>query len=522
MQRSEMIRKIHSGDSTFDFIIIGGGATGIGVLLEAVTRGYSALLMEASDFTKSTSSKSTKLVHGGVRYLAQGNIGLVREACVERGYLQKNAPHIVKNLSFIIPVYRFFDEVLYTVGLKIYDLLAGRHSLGRSRRISRSDVLSALSTLMPEKLRAGILYHDGQFDDSRLAIASLQTAVQKGGLAINYMRVKGLIKDTAGSLAGVEAVDELTQEDYKLNAVTIVNATGVFADEIMEMDHPGHKRSIRPSQGIHLVVDKKFLPGEYALMIPKTEDGRVLFAVPWLNKVVLGTTDTPVGNASLEPEALEEEVDFILRTSGKYLHQPPVLEDVLSVFAGLRPLAATEESEKTKEISRSHKILVSDSGLLTMIGGKWTTYRKMAQDLVNKVEKIKKLPTTRSITRKLPLFGYEQNFSGSDPLYLYGSEVEKIKEIGNEPGNSGMLSTKLSISVAQVIYAIRYEMAVSIEDVLARRTRALLLDAEEAKKMAPSVAEIMALEAGHTKHWIENQLSEFYKLADMYIIKNQP
>lgn len=519
MQRSGMIEKIENRNQPFDLIIIGGGATGIGILLEAVTRGYSALLLEGSDFTKSTSSKSTKLVHGGVRYLAQGNIGLVREASLERGYLQRNAPHIVKNISFIIPVYSFFDEILYTIGLKFYDLLAGRQSLGASLRINKKKVISSIPSIKKEKLRAGILYHDGQFDDSRLATALLQTAVEKTGLALNYFRVNGLSKDKEGLLNGVKAFDEVKKKNYSFYAKNIVNATGVFADEIMEMDKPGHKKSIQPSQGIHVVVDKKFFPGEQALMIPKTDDGRVLFAVPWHKKIILGTTDTPVSEPSLEPEALEEEIDFILRTAAQYLTNAPERKDVLSVFAGLRPLAETGDSAKTKEISRSHKIFVSNSGLLTIIGGKWTTYRKMAEDLVNKIEKIQKLPPTRSITRKLKIKGYMEEVSTNDPLHVYGSQIDIIEKIEKEPEGKGILSEKLTISVAQIIYAVRHEMAIKLEDVLARRTRALILDAEEAKRIAPSVAEIMAREAGHDKKWVENQLEEFYHLADKYIYR---
>lgn len=521
MQRSGMVQQTLSRNDTFDFIIIGGGATGIGILLEAVTRGYSALLLEGADFTKSTSSKSTKLVHGGVRYLAQGNLALVREACLERGYLQRNAPHIVKNISFIIPVYTFFDEVLYTIGLKFYDLLAGRQSLGSSIRISQKKVMAGIPDLKAENLRAGILYHDGQFDDSRLAITILQTAIENGGFALNYCKVTGLTKDSKGQLTGVEAFNSIEDKHYSFKARSIINATGVFADEIMEMDQQGHKRTIRPSQGIHLVIDKNFFPGDKALMIPKTEDGRVLFAVPWHDKVVLGTTDTPVNETSLEPEALEEEIDFILRTTRQYLAHPPRRDDILSIFTGLRPLAETGDSEKTREISRSHKILVSPSGLLTIVGGKWTTYRKMAEDLVDKAERTRKVSPTRSVTRKLQLKGYDPEVSTKDPLYLYGSERAVIKAIEKEAGADGVLSEKLNITIAQVIYAIRYEMAVNLEDVLARRTRALLLDAREAKEIAPEVADIMAREVGHNKKWIVNQLDEFYKLADKYICKNK-
>ena len=519
MDRRQMLEKLASHTNKFDFIIIGGGATGIGILLETVTRGYTAILLEASDFTKSTSGKSTKLIHGGVRYLAQGNIGLVREASIERGILRKIAPHIVRDQSFIIPVFNVFDSLLYTIGLKFYDMLAGRFRLGRSVRIGRKNVISSLPNLRKEGLRAGVLYHDGQFDDSRLALACLQTAAGYGGIALNYMPVNGFQKDEKGKLCGVITRDELSGEIHKIGAKTIVNATGVFADQILGMDEPGHIKTIRPSQGIHIVIGKEFLPGKHALMIPKTEDGRVLFAVPWLDRVVVGTTDTPVEDIRLEPVALEEEIDFILRTSAKYLNKAPRREDILSIFAGLRPLADTGNSEKTKEISRSHKISVSDSGLFTIIGGKWTTFRKMAEDLVNRVESFHKLQRTNSLTRKLKLSGYKKDINTDEALYLYGSEAEKIKKIAGEEGNSGMLSEELRISMAQVIYSMRYEMAMRVEDILARRTRALLLDAREAARMARGVAEIMASEGGYGEEWIEKEVVSFLKMSKNYIPK---
>lgn len=520
MKRQEMIEKIRSGGRKYDFIIIGGGATGIGVLLEAITRGYSAILFEASDFTKSTSSKSTKLVHGGVRYLAQGNIGLVREACVERGRLRKNAPHIVKKQSFIIPVFSFYEEFLYTIGLKFYDLLSGKYSLGRSRRISRKKTVSGIGTLKTAGLKAGIKYMDGQFDDSRLGIATLQIAIEKGGIAVNYFPVSDLIKNKNNQVSGIIANDLLSKKKYRIEGNHIINATGVFADEIMQMDQPGIEKTIQPSQGIHLVIPKNFLPGKHALMIPKTEDGRVLFAVPWLNRVVLGTTDTPIEQSSLEPVALDEEVDFILRTASKYLKKAPTRKDVLSVFTGLRPLAATGNSDKTKEISRSHKIMTSPSGLITIIGGKWTTYRKMGEDLVTRVEKDGNIHSTLTISHKTKLFGYKKKVNRSDSLYLYGTEAEKIKTIAKEEGYEGLISEKLKISTAETVYAVRFEMAVRLEDVLARRTRALLLDAKEAINIAKDVAKTMARELNHDETWIENELKDFKKLAKKYILKD--
>lgn len=511
-----MIESMDSVEREFDFIVIGGGATGIGILLEAVSRGYKAILLEANDFCASTSSKSTKLVHGGVRYLAQGNIGLVREASVERGRLLRNAPHLVKNLSFIIPTFSAFEELKYLIGLKLYDILAGTLSMGKSRWVSNVFVKKNLTNLKSKKMWAGVLYHDGQFDDSRLAISLLRTADNLGGIAINYMPVESLLKDSSSNISGVISKDKETGKEYSIKAKVVVNASGVFSDSIMEMDKHDHQISIKPSQGIHLVVDSKFMPGEYGLMIPKTSDGRVLFAVPWHNKIVLGTTDTPVDGISLEPEALEEEIDFILDTAALYFVKPPKREDVLSVFAGLRPLAAPKEGKsKTKEISRSHKIFFSESGLVNIIGGKWTTYRKMAEDLVNKVEKSFNFKKTKSDTPTLRIHDYKEKVDFNDPFYFYGSEAKELKGSDDEKP----LSEKLNIFKSQVEYALKYEMARKVEDVLARRTRALLLDARESIKMAPEVAKQMAVYMKKTDEWVKDQVEDYNALAEKYILK---
>lgn len=323
MDRDQMLAKIKTNTKVYDFIIIGGGATGIGIALDASSRGYSVVLLEKSDFTKSTSSKSTKLVHGGVRYLEQGNIGLVREAVVERGLLVQNAPHLVKNQPFIIPTHHFFEEVLYTIGLTFYDLLAGTLSMGRSKRISRKKTLQRLSTINSKKISAGVEYHDGQFDDTRLAINTLQSAVERGALVLNYCEVNALIKDASGKTIGLRFTEEESNETFEIKGKQLVNATGVFADDILQMDSPNALKTIAPSQGVHLVLDKSFLPGKDAIMIPKTDDGRVLFLVPWHDKIVVGTTDTPIAEESLEPIALDEEIDFILSTTARYLTKTP-------------------------------------------------------------------------------------------------------------------------------------------------------------------------------------------------------
>ncbi|HON70882.1 glycerol-3-phosphate dehydrogenase/oxidase [Tenuifilum sp.] len=520
MNREQMLSQAVSNDQGFDFVIIGGGATGIGIALEAATRGYRTLLLEKHDFTKSTSSKSTKLVHGGVRYLAQGDIALVREACIERGRLLKNAPHLVKNQSFVIPTFGWFDELMYTVGLTFYDLLAGSYSLGRSLRVSKKRALEYIPTIEPKKITAGVVYHDGQFDDSRLAINILQTATEHGAMVLNYMNVVKLTKNTNGIVDGVVAEDLETGRSYTFHGKAIINATGVFADDVLQMDIPGQAKTISPSQGVHVVLDKSFLPGNHAMMIPKTDDGRVLFAVPWHNRIVVGTTDTPIPNASLEPVALEEEIEFILNTAGRYLTKAPKRSDVLSVFAGLRPLAApTGESKKTKEISRSHKIIVTQSELFTMVGGKWTTFRRMAEDMVNRVESVKGWEKSKTKTRNLKIHGYTNNVNHSDPLYVYGTDKEKILELARvEPELGETLSQSLGIIKAQVVWAVRNEMARNVEDFLARRTRCLLLDARESMRIAPAVAAIMARELNRDKNWEREQVENYLAIAQNYIL----
>ncbi len=519
MKRSEMIDKIRDNSKEFDFIIIGGGATGIGIALEASARGYSTVLLEKSDFTKSTSSKSTKLVHGGVRYLAQGDVGLVREAVVERGLLTQNAPHLVKNQSFIIPTHGLFDELQYTVGLTMYDLLAGKLSLGRSKRISKAKTLKRISTINPDKISAGVVYHDGQFDDTRLAINTLQSATELGAIVINYCSVDGLLKDDKGMVCGVKFFDEEGGKSYEIKGKQVVNATGVFADDVLMMDSPNAEKTIAPSQGVHLVLDKSFLPDNDAIMIPKTDDGRVLFLVPWHGRVVVGTTDTPIKQESLEPIALEEEIEFILKTASRYLIKAPKRSDVLSVFAGLRPLAASKgEGKKTKEISRSHKIFTSESGLLTMVGGKWTTYRKMGEDLVDKTEIKNGWAKISTKTKHLKIHGYKENPDHNNPLYFYGSDEAAILELASKNGNKNYISEKLQVIEAQVLWAVENEMCRTVEDFLARRTRCQLLDARESVKMAPKVAKIMAKELGKDEAWQTKQVEDYLKVTMNYIL----
>ncbi len=507
-----------STTTEWDIVVIGGGATGLGAALDAAARGYRVLLLEQSDFAKSTSSKSTKLVHGGVRYLAQGNIGLVREASIERGLLYRNAPHLVRNLGFIIPLYGFWDTIKYTIGLKLYVWFSGRLGLGRSVHISRKETLEQLPNIETAGLLGGVKYHDGQFDDARLAINLVQTLFEKGGIAINYMKVTGLTKEGL-QLQGLTARDEESGLQYSIKTKAVINATGVFADDILQMDDPATAKSICVSQGVHIVLDKTFHPSGSALMIPETTDGRVLFIVPWHNKLIVGTTDTPVDTASLEPVALETEIRFILETAGNYLTRKPARTDVLSVFAGLRPLAIPANgAQKTKEISRSHKIMVSESKLFTILGGKWTTYRKMGEDIINRIEKELGWRAKPSVTQTLPIHGYATGMNWEDPFYFYGSDAAALRQQMN--GTAGKwMSEKLGIHEAQVVWAVEQEMARSVEDVLSRRTRALLLDAQESMCIARPVAELMAKQMQKDARWVEDQVAAFGQLAALYTLR---
>ena len=520
MKRNQLREKINT-QQNWDVIVIGGGATGIGVALDATLRGYSALLLEQDDFTKGTSSKSTKLVHGGVRYLAQGDVSLVIEALRERGLMLRNAPHLVKNQTFIIPNYAWWRGPFYTIGLTMYDVLAGKLGFGRSYYIGAKKVRSRIPTIKIDRLKSGVVYHDGQFDDSRLAMHLVQSILENGGTVLNHAKVTGLQKSDDGKLSGVTVEETISGDTYQLKAKAIINATGIFVNGVIKMDEAEAPNLVRPSQGVHLVVDREFLPGDDALMIPKTDDGRVLFAVPWHNKVVVGTTDTPITEASLEPMALEEEVDFILQTAGRYLEKPITRSDVRCIFAGLRPLAAPRNAgdKKTREISRNHKIATSDSGLITITGGKWTTYRKMAQDTIDKAISLGLLAQRDCKTENFRVHGYQENVDRDNHLYVYGSdqaEIEKLIEASPELGEK--LHERLPYLKAEVLWAVRYELAQTIEDVLARRVRALYIDARAAIDIAPVVADIMAAELGHDDAWKQSQIADFVQTANRYLL----
>lgn len=518
MKRENLIQAIAEKDKVWDMVVVGGGATGLGCAVDAATRGFSVALFEREDFAKCTSSRSTKLVHGGVRYLQKGDVMLVLEALRERGRMKANAPHLVKDQAFVISNYRYWDNFLYFCGLTFYDILSFGFGYGRSRFISKKKVMKYIPTSVEKGLKGGIVYHDGQFDDSRMAVNLAQTCVENGGCPINRTEVTGILHDAAGKVAGVKVKDLETGNEYEVKAKSVVNAAGCFVDDIMSMDTPEHKRMVTPSQGVHLVLDMKFLQSDYAIMVPKTSDGRVLFAVPWHDKVVVGTTDIPRPTPESEPKPLDEEIEFILKTAGLYMNPAPTRADILSVFAGQRPLAAPKkEGKSTKEISRSHKIITSDNNLITITGGKWTSYRLMAEDTVDKAVEMGLLPAKKCVTKRFKIHGYRPKPNLSDHMYVYGSDEPAILDmIKQNPAYGEKLSPKYDYTVAEVIWAVREEMARTVDDVLARRVRLLFVDAREAAKAAPRVAEIIAAELGRDQAWIDDQVKSFTALAANY------
>ncbi len=519
MKREKALDRIENGDKSWDFLVIGGGATGLGVAVDAAARGYSTVLVEQADFAKGTSSRSTKLVHGGVRYLKQGNISLVLEALRERGLLCENAPHLVHHLSFIVPIYSWWEGPFYGIGMKIYDRLAGKLGLSPSESLSRDETLKRIPTLQPTGLVSGVSYYDGQFDDSRLAVNLAQTVFDLGGAAINYLKVTDLIKED-GLVTGAVVRDSETEKEYRIRAKAVINATGVFSDALRKIDDPEAKTVIAASQGAHIVLPKSFLPGDTAIMVPHTTDGRVLFAVPWHDCVVVGTTDTAVDSIVLEPRPTEEEIGFILTNASQYLSKPPSRSDVLSVYAGLRPLVRVDDAKSTAAISRDHTILISNSGLLTITGGKWTTYRKMAQDAVDQAETMAGFEERRCTTEHLQIHGWTKQQISAPSLRVYGADAAAIKELADaEPALAEKLHPELPYIAAEVVWAVRQEMARTVEDVLARRTRALLLGARASIEAAPKVAELIARELGADEAWKRTSVANFEAVAQGYVLK---
>ena len=484
MNRDAMLSRLLAPGTDWEVLVIGGGATGLGTAVDAAARGYRTALVEGEDFAKGSSSRSTKLIHGGVRYLQQGHLPLVFEALHERALLLRNAPHLVRELSFVVPRYDWWEGPYYGLGLKLYDLLA-RGALGASHLLSREETLDRLPTLEPKGLRGGISYQDAQFDDARLALALARTAADRGGVVVNHLPVVGLIKE-GDRIQGVRVRDA---------------ATGVFADGVRRLDDPASARLLAPSQGVHLVLDRRFQPGESALLVPHTDDGRVLFAVPWHDRVIVGTTDTPVAGPSLEPRPQAQEIEFLLAHARRYLIHDPGPGDVLACFAGLRPLIG-HDSAKTAALSRDHTILVSPSCLVTIAGGKWTTYRRMAADTVDQVVQVAGLEKRPSTTADLP---------------LHGPDTAELASVAAErPGWDEPLHLNLPYRVCDVVWAARHEMARTVEDVLARRTRALLLDARASAEVAPAVATLLGAELGRDEAWQRAQVAAYRELARGY------
>jgi glycerol-3-phosphate dehydrogenase len=525
MKREAMIARIRERKEPWDIVVIGGGATGAGVAVDAASRGYSVLLLEREDFGKGTSSRSTKLVHGGVRYLEQGNVSLVMEALKERGILLQNAPHLVHDLPFVVPNYSWWETPFYGIGMKIYDLLAGKYGFGKSKILSLEETIKLLPAIRQDGLRGGVIYHDGQFDDARLLIALMMTAVEQGAVVLNYAAAVELTKGADGFVDGVVAVDGESGEQITASAKVVVNATGIFADEVRRLAEPDAPAMIAPSQGIHLVFEKSFLRGNAAIMVPHTNDGRVLFAIPWHEHTLVGTTDTPIDAPSYEPLPFEDEIQFVLETASQYLSRPPRREDILSVYVGIRPLvkAAGSDTGKTSALSRDHTIHIDTAGLLTIAGGKWTTYRRMAEDTVDHAITLGKLEEKPCETQALRIHGYKKTKRrGSeqrheDALAVYGSDTVHIRNLAAaDPELGRRLDPALPYIAAEVVWAAREEMARTLDDVLARRTRALLLNSRAAIRIAPAAAKLLARELGRDQSWADTQVKSFCRLAAQY------
>jgi glycerol-3-phosphate dehydrogenase len=518
VNREEMSGRIFDRTDPWDMLIIGGGATGVGIAVDAASRGYDVLLLEQNDFGKGTSSRSTKLIHGGVRYLQQGNVSLVMEALRERGILRNNAPHLVHDLPFIVPNYDWWETPFYGIGLKVYDMLSGRYGFGPSKILTKDETLERIPTIKRDGLRGGIIYYDGQFDDARLLINLARTASHQGAALLNYARVVALTRGGDGFINGVIFEDLETATEHRVKSRAVINATGPFADHICRLDDPNALPLISPSQGIHLVFDKSFLPGGSAVMVPHTKDGRVMFAIPYLGATLVGTTDTPVLKIELEPRPTVEEIDFILETAGEYLEKVPSREDILSVFTGIRPLVKTADEKNTAALSRDHIIHISNSGLLTIAGGKWTTYRLMAKICVNYALSLAGLESKPCVTKELNIHGFHKTPEKFGEFALYGSDAPALQDlIRTDPIYKERLHPDLPARIGEVVWAVRFEAARTVDDVLARRTRGLLLNARAASEAAPKVASIMAKELGHDTKWESDQTELFRRISKIYL-----
>ncbi len=519
MKRSEMLEAALDRQQAWDLLIIGGGATGVGAAVDAASRGHSVLLLEGADFGKGTSSRSTKLVHGGVRYLQKGDIPLVMGALKERGIMRQNAPHLVSDLAFVVPNYTWWEAPFYGIGMKVYDALAGRYGFGKSRLLSSEETIERIPTIATEGLRGGVVYYDGQFDDARMLINMASTAAEQGAVMLNYVKVTGLLQNSSGFVNGVKALDQESGKELEFQARVVLNCTGPFADAVRRMDDPEAGALIAPSTGVHIVLSREFLPRGTAIMVPHTTDGRVLFAIPWHDCVVVGTTDNPVDEVSLEPRPTREEVDFILENARRYLERPPQVTDVLSVFSGIRPLARVGDGGDTAALSRDHTISVSKSGLVTMAGGKWTTYRHMAEDLIDTAETLGGLEQRPCVTRNLNIHGFFQHPEQLGELAHYGSDAAEIKKLLKTEDNDELLHPRLKIKRGEVRWMARYEMAQTVDDVLSRRARCLLFDAKAASDSALKVAEILAQEHRRDQAWVGQQVESFQALCQNYLVE---
>jgi glycerol-3-phosphate dehydrogenase len=515
-RREDILRQLGSQSNPWDVLVIGGGATGLGAAVEAASRGYRTLLVEGIDFAKGSSSRSTKLVHGGVRYLQQFNISLVLDALRERGYMLRNAPHLVHDLSFVVPAYSYLSLPYYGLGLSLYERLSGRHSLGPSMFLSRAHTVELLPNIVHKDLRGGILYHDGQFDDARYAIALMRTLQDLGGTAINYLRVVGILH-RQDRIIGVEVEDAESGDRFSIESKVVVNATGIHAEHILGMDGKLAGSLLTVSQGTHFVLSGDFLGGNTALMIPKTADGRVLFAIPWHGSTIVGTTDEPVAHASQEPRALHIEKKFLIDHITRYFGRRPAPSEILSIWSGQRPLVRSGNRASSK-LSRDHKILVSSSGLITITGGKWTTYRRMGQDTIDRAAAVASLKPRPSITASLKLHGWSESSGARNWEDVYGSDLPSLRTLSSEdPSLDQLLHPRLPYLLRDVVWAARYELARTVEDVLARRTNALFLDARAAIEAAPSVANVLATELKRSASSSEADLRSFVSNAQGYI-----
>ena len=456
IDRADLLARLRE-PQPWDAVIVGGGATGLGIAVDAAARGLRVALIEARDFGSGTSSRSTKLVHGGVRYLAQGNVKLVREALEERAILLAIAPHVVHPLEFVVPCYRPLERPFLRIGLGMYDLLAASRSIGPTTWLSRAETLARLPGIRPEGLRGGVSYWDGQFDDALMAIALMQTAYALGATPINYVRCEGL-RLQSGRIAAVRAVDAETGERFELATSCVFNAAGVWVDGVRRLADPGARKLVTVSQGSHLVVDREFLPGSAALMIPKTRDGRVLFVIPWLGKLLIGTTDGPRPDAPWEPQPSAQEIEFMLDTARGYLARPISTADVRASFAGLRPLFDPGSAGSTAAISREHAVLTEFGNLISIVGGKWTTYRKMASDAMAAAHRAGLVQARPAHTERLALV------------------VDRVLADDS--------ARRAAPDAAFAEHCRRYAQARTNEDVLYRRARLGVLDAEGARAHA--------------------------------------